>query len=69
MLTTRPVLAASPPVSVADLNRLRVGFSGFAPLSDGRIIAVQKGDDENDATTLNLVINWYDELKRKMAAH
>ncbi len=68
-LTAHPVLAASAPVSVADLHALRVGFGSITPLSDGRVIAVQKGNDENDAPTLSLIINWYDELKRMMAAH
>ena len=60
-----PVL--SRPVAVARLPRVQVTRGFFDVMPDGRLLVV---DDESagDATSeLRVVVNWFDELKRKMA--
>jgi Tol biopolymer transport system component len=68
-LTVRPTLAASPPVEIADLHALRVDAMRIAVLTDGRMMAIQNGADEGDVTSYNVVTNWEDILRAKMAAH
>jgi hypothetical protein len=68
-LTERPSLAASPSVSVADLRALRIDPLRIAVLPDGRIMAIQNGDDEGNVSSYNVITNWSDVLRSKMAAH
>ncbi|HKW14404.1 MAG TPA: protein kinase [Candidatus Krumholzibacteria bacterium] len=68
-LATRPSLAASPPVAIADLHALRIEPIRIAALPDGRIMAIQNGEDEDDVTSYNVITNWSQVLSAKMAAH
>jgi dipeptidyl aminopeptidase/acylaminoacyl peptidase len=67
-LSTRPSLSASPPVAMADLHALRIEPLRIAALPDGRIMAIQNGEDEGDVTSYNLITNWSGILRAKMAA-
>ncbi len=38
------------------------------PLPDGeRFVFIQKGDEEWDVEHLNVALNWFEELKRKVS--
>ncbi len=39
---------------------------GFEPLADGGIVFLQKGDDEDVPSHINLVVNFADELERRV---
>jgi len=65
-IQTKPTVSASPPVVVHDLKRLRVTPSEWDVLPDGRLVAIQKGAGEDDLTEVNLVLNWFEELKARV---
>jgi hypothetical protein len=63
-----PGLAVSAPVEVWDLDKL--GISMWNVLPDGRLFAGLKNANEGEITRFNLVLNWTEELKRRLrAAH
>ena len=64
---TKPSPSASTPVVVHDLNKLRVNAVSWDILPDGRLLAVQRGDGEDDVKELNIVLNWFSELRQRMA--
>jgi serine/threonine-protein kinase len=64
---TKPSLSASAPVVAHDLNRLRVNAASWDILPDGRLLAVQKGDGEYEVKEFNIVLNWFAELRQRMA--
>ena len=51
-IETRPALAASAPAMAYDLKKLRVNPFEWDLLPDGRLLAIQKGEGEDDITTL-----------------
>jgi serine/threonine-protein kinase len=59
-------LAVAAPVVLYDLRKLRI--VNWDVLPDGSLLAIQKGDGEDDITTFNLVLNWFDELRARMGA-
>ena len=64
-ITTEPTLNASKPRQTLDRDQLRaVGWVDVLP--DGRFIAIQKGEDEDDIKQVNVVFNWFEELKAKV---
>ncbi len=64
-ITTEPAFSASSPREVLDRNQLRaVGYQDILP--DGRHIMIQKGEDEDDIKHVNVVFNWFEELKAKV---
>jgi serine/threonine-protein kinase len=67
VMTTQPVLAAGPPrtLFVGHYLRTDTGGAGYDVAADGRFLMVQPLEDEQPATRINLVINWFDELKRR----
>jgi len=68
-LTAKPSLSASPPVVIADLHALRIEPLRIAGLPDGRIMAIQNGEDEDDVSSYNVITNWSEILRAKMGAH
>ncbi len=67
-VSTGPGLSFSAPVEVCDLDKL--GIALWTVLPDGRLFVGLKNDNEGDVTRFNLVLNWTEELKRKMrSAH
>ncbi len=64
-ITTEPTLNASKPRQTLDRDQLRaVGWVDVLP--DGRFIMIQKGEDEDDIKRVNVVLNWFEELKAKV---
>ncbi len=59
-----PGLSFSAPVEFCDLDKL--GIALWSVLRDGRLFVGLKNDNEGDITRFNLVLNWTEELKRKM---
>jgi hypothetical protein len=43
-------------------------FAAFDLLADGRALFVEKGQDEDDISRYNVVLNWFDELERRAGA-
>jgi Tol biopolymer transport system component len=65
-----PRLNASQPVEVWDLDQLRIvpagaGLPLFDALPGGGMVAVRKGDTEDDVTRFELVLNFDEELKSR----
>jgi hypothetical protein len=71
VIQRQPRLQASEPVEVWDLDQLRIvpGGSGiplFDMLPGGGMVAVRKGDTEDDVTRFDLVLNFDEELKSRL---
>ena len=67
-LKFQPVLSAAEPVSRWDLDQLRVVDQPFEILPGDQLLAVQKGEDEDEITRVDVVLNFFDELKQKVGA-
>ncbi len=68
-VTTDPELTLSEPETVLNAGELRTADERMIPLPDGdRFIFIQKGEQEKEKKHLNVVLNWFDELKRKVPA-
>ena len=66
-ITTDPKLSVSRPETVLDVGELRAVNNEIVPLPDGkRFVFIQKGDQEKEAKHLNVVLNWFEELDRKV---
>ena len=65
-ISVTPHLAASVPAVAYDLKTLRVDPTEWDILPDGRLLAIQKGEGEDDITAFNVVLNWFDELRARM---
>jgi hypothetical protein len=65
-ITTPPELSVSPPVEVADLDKLGIALWNVLP--DERFFVGLKNANEGDITSYNLVLNWTAALKQKMQA-
>jgi eukaryotic-like serine/threonine-protein kinase len=67
-----PQIRASTPVEVWDLGPLRIARSELGGvidiLPDGRLLAVQRGEGEGIPTRLDVVVNFPEELKARLAA-
>jgi serine/threonine protein kinase len=44
-----------------------IKFLPEAILPDGRLLFIQRGEGEDDITQYNVVLNWFTELRSKMA--
>jgi len=66
-ITVTPKLAATVPVVAYDLKKLRVNPTEWDILPDGQLLAIQKGEGEGDITVFNVVLNWFDDLRARMA--
>lgn len=66
-ITTDPKLSVSRPETILDVGELRAVNNEIVPLPDGkRFVIIQKGDQEKEAKHLNVVLNWFEELERKV---
>lgn len=65
-IETTPSLSASVPAVAFDLKRLRVNPFQWDILPDGRLLAIQRGEGEDDITNINIVLNWSTERRRRM---
>ena len=66
-ISKTPSLSATTPVLAYDLRKLRVrGDIGkqWDVLPDGRPIAIQKGDHEDEVTSMTVVLNWLELLRQ-----
>ena len=64
-ITTEPTFNASKPRQTLDRDQVR-GAGILDVLPDGRFIMIQKGEDEDDIKRVNVVLNWFEELKAKV---
>jgi hypothetical protein len=58
-----PSLSASMPATVLDLTAHRIGRGGWDVTSDGRVVAIQRAETEGALPSLNIVINWLQEIR------
>ena len=65
-VSTTPTLSISAPTEVHDLEKLGIAMWNLLP--DGRFFVGLKSEDEREITRYNLVLDWAQELKRKMRA-
>ena len=65
--TTQPTPTAGPPRKLFDGRYLLndTGDAGYDVAADGRFLMVQPVEPEQPATQINVVLNWFDELKRR----
>ncbi|HRK31981.1 MAG TPA: protein kinase, partial [Tepidisphaeraceae bacterium] len=63
-VTLEPQLAISAPVEVADFEKLRI--QSFAPIAGDRFLVNFKPEIFNDITSLNVVFDWAEILKKKL---
>ena len=66
-LTTTPALSSSAPQAVLDLETHRVLTLGWDVLADGRVVGIQRSDREDALPSINIVLNWEDEVRRRLA--
>ena len=59
----RPTSAARVAV---DFEVLPVANDDFSTLPDGKLLMMRKGPDEAKPTHVEVVLNWYEELKAKV---
>jgi len=64
-IEAKPALSASTPVFVHDIKKLRVNAWDILP--DGRLLAIQRGEGEDEVKEYNIVLNWFSELRARMA--
>jgi serine/threonine-protein kinase len=63
-----PRLSASTPSKAWSMDSLRVAGNLVDILPDGRLLAIQKGPEEDEVTGFDLTVNFFDEMKEKLAA-
>jgi serine/threonine-protein kinase len=63
-VTLEPQMAISAPVEIADFEKLRI--QTFAPIAGDRFLVNFKPEIFNDMTSLNVVFNWTETLKKKV---
>ncbi len=66
MITTEPVFTAGSPRTLFKGTYMLTdtGGAGYDVAADGRFLMVQPVEAPQPATSINLVLNWFDELKR-----
>jgi serine/threonine-protein kinase len=65
-ISVTPKLTAAAPVVAYDLKKLRVNPTEWDIMPDGRLLAIQKGEGEDDITDFNVVLHWLDELRARV---
>jgi serine/threonine protein kinase len=65
-ITTQPVFTADSPRTLFKGTYVETdtGGAGYDVAADGRFLMVQPMEAPQPATSINLVLNWFDELKR-----
>ncbi len=64
-ITTASVLNATSPTVAWDMDALRIVSGLTTILPDGRLLAIRKGDGEDEITQFDLALNYLDELRAK----
>ncbi len=67
-LVTTPFPSLNNVKLTGDANDRTVVDAGRAILDDGRVVAVVAGVDEEPPTSASLVLNWFEDLKKRMPA-
>ena len=65
-ISTAPSLLASASTIVHDFAGLRLSPVDWDILPDGRLLAIQNGQGEDDPTSYNVIVNWRSELQARM---
>jgi dipeptidyl aminopeptidase/acylaminoacyl peptidase len=65
-VTASPVLSASPPVMLNDLRRLRISNTAWTLRSDGRVLGLQRSESEDTLESINVVLGWGEDVKRRL---
>jgi Tol biopolymer transport system component len=65
-IETKPALSATAPIVVQNLNKLRIGPGAWDILPDGRLLAIQRSEAEEDLREFNVILNWLPELRERM---
>jgi serine/threonine-protein kinase len=63
---TSPTLSIAAPTTLYDLVKLRLRTESWDILGDGRLLAIQQGEGEDEVTSYNVVVNWTSELLARM---
>jgi len=66
-ISARPRLEASSPSVAWDLDGLRL-LALYDILPDDRLLAIQKAEGEDEITQFDLTLNFFEDLKRRLAA-
>jgi hypothetical protein len=68
-ISDRPVLTAEVPRALFEGRYMRTdtGGAGYDVAADGRFLMVQPVAPEAPAVQINLVVNWFEDLKRRFA--
>ena len=63
---TLPIVSAQPRVAF-DFDQVRgVSDDNYSVAPDGRLVILQKGEDEDEITRFNVVLNLFEELKHRV---
>lgn len=65
-ITTEPAVAISEAREV--LDRAELGILGSDGLPDGRYLVIQKGEEEREGRQINVVVNFHEEVRRRVSA-
>ncbi len=64
-VTTRPSFTAGTPKALFDI----AGGVGYDVAPDGRrFLFIKESEDQTAANQLNVVLNWFDEVRRRVAS-
>jgi serine/threonine-protein kinase len=66
-ITDAPALAASKPLVLHDLLKLRINLNGWRMRSDGRLIGFERTESEDALPSVNVVLNWETDVQRRLA--
>jgi Tol biopolymer transport system component len=67
-IRTQPTFSASASVQLWNLEQLRINDTEWDILPDGSLFAIQKGEEEDDITRYDVVLNFTEELKQRLKA-
>jgi len=67
-IATKPELTASVPSVAWDLDALRIADPLFDILPDGKLLGIQKAENEDEITRFDITLNFFEELKQRFAA-
>ena len=65
-MKTGPALTFSSPVQIADLIALRVNLQYWDVGPDGKVVASQRSEAEDTFASINIVVNWREEMRRRI---
>ena len=65
--TTGPALSSSTPVMLHDLRKLRISNSAWTLRADGRVFGLQRSEAEDSLESINVVLGWAEDVKRRLA--